>query len=93
MLHAGGQFLHFYVIVFQGLQLQASTHTRFVAFSKVSTLKSIFKSLWSVYVFAGHVWTKAGSVTKCFGVQTNSDMCGQCLNAQFTMNTVNTVIK
>ena len=65
--------------------------TGFVAFSKVSTLESVFKSFHSgerfqkfavtVCVFAGYVRTKAGSVTKCLQIQTNPDTCGQGLSS------------
>ena len=77
-LHVGGRLPHFYVIVFQGLQLQASIRNR---------IRYVFKSFHSgerfqkfgvtVCVFAGYVWTKAGSVTKYLGIQTNPDTCGQ----------------
>ena len=33
----------------------------------------------TVCVFAGYVWTKVGSATKCLRIQTNPDTCGQGL--------------
>ena len=67
-LQVGGRLPHFYVIVFRGLELQASIRNR---------IRYVFKSFHSgerfqkfgvtVCVFAGYVWTKAGSVTKCLG--------------------------
>ena len=71
-LQVGGRLPHLYVIVFQGLRLQASTH---------NWIRCLFKSFHSgerfqkfaviVCVFDGYVWTKAGSVTKCLRTQTN----------------------
>ena len=52
----------------------------FVAFSKVSTLGSVFKSLHLQCKFSPdtYVWTKA--ITKFLRIQTNPDTCGQGLS-------------
>ena len=71
-LHVGGRFPHFYVIVFQGLRLQASTRIWFrCVFKSFHSGERFQKFAVTVCVFAGHVWTKAGSVTKCLRIQTN----------------------
>ncbi len=52
----------------------------FVAFSKVSTLETVFKSLRLPYAFfAGYVWTLSVTATKCLRIQTNPDTCGRGL--------------
>ena len=86
-LHVSGRFPHFYVIVSKSLRLQASTRIR---------IRCVFKSFHSgerfqtfavtVCVFAGYVWTKAGSVTKYLRIQTNPNTCGQGLSINSVMN-------
>ena len=75
------RFPHFYVIVFQGLQLQASTHNRICCvFQSFQDSGERFQKLAvTVGVFAGYVWTKAESVTKFLRIQANPDRCGQGL--------------
>ena len=79
-LHVGGPFPHFDVIVFQGLRLQVSTHNRIrCVFKSFHSGERFQKFAVTVCAFAGHMWTKAGSVTKCLRIQTNPDTCGQGL--------------
>ena len=80
-LQVGGRFPHFCVIVFQNLRLQASTRNRIrCVFKNLHSGERFQKFAVTVCVFAGYVWTKAGSVIKCFRIQTNPDTCGQGLN-------------
>ena len=67
--HVGGRFQHIYVIVLKTFRFK-SFHSgeRFQKFAV------------TVCLFAGCVWTKAGSVTKCLRIQTNPDTCGKGLN-------------
>ena len=47
----------------------------FVAFSKVSTLESVYKI--TVCVFTGYVWTVSVAATKGWQIQTNLDKRGR----------------
>ena len=88
-LHVDERFTHFTSSFSEVCGYRRSHVSDFVAFSKVSTPESVFKSFHSgerfqkfavtVCVFAEYVWTKAGSVTKCLRIQTNPDTCGQDL--------------
>ena len=74
-----GRFPHFYVIVFQGLRLQASTCNRIrCVVKRFHSGERFQKFAVTVCVFTGYVWTKAGSVTKRLRIQTNPDTCGPC---------------
>ena len=66
-LQVGVRFPHFYLIVFQGLRLQASTRNQ---------IRCVFKCFHSRERFQKFA---AGSVTKCLRIQTNPDTCGQGL--------------
>ena len=82
-LHVGGRFPHFYVIVFQGLRLQASTRNRIRRVVKSFHSGERFqKFAVTVCVFAGYESTKAGSFTKCLRIQTNLNTCGQGLREE-----------
>ena len=63
-----------YVIVFQGLRLQASTSNRIRCFFKsLNSGERFQKFAVTVCVFAVYVWTKAASVQKFLRIQTNPD--------------------
>ena len=77
------------VIVFQSLWLQASTRNRI----RFHSGERFQKFAATVCVFAGHVWTKAKSVTKCLRIRTNPDTCGQGPSEISFKNICNGVIK
>ena len=67
--HVGGRFPHIYVIVLKTFRFKSfNSGERFQKFAV------------TVCLFAGYVWTKAGSVTKCLRIQRNPDTCGKGLN-------------
>ena len=84
-LQVGGRLPHFYVIVFRGLRLQASTRNRVrCVFKSFQSGERFQKFAVTVCVFTGYVQTKAGSVIKCLRIQTNPDTCGQGLGMKST---------
>ena len=71
-LHVSGPFPHFHVVVF--------TRNRICyVFKSFHSGERFEKFAVTVCVFAGYVWSQAGSVTKCLRMQTNPDTCGQGL--------------
>ena len=62
---------------FQIVAVSARPHVSgFVAFSKVSTLETVFKSLLLLYTFSPDTCGRI-TATKCLRIQTNSDTCGR----------------
>ena len=80
-LQVGGRFPHFYVLVFQGLRLQASTRNQIrCVFNSFHSGERFQKFAVAVCVFVEYVRVNESQIrNKMFADTKNPDTCGQGL--------------